>query len=179
MDIWVGTSNWLFSRGSRTGTNFPKKLFSYWQNSTLCDTSILLSPFVLTLASDRAVLNGNGAISILVASTKKRYPSSLKKVFVLQKISFKVKVLKTFETFTDSHIKTCRSLKRRAILKIFSSVFRRTYALSVGFKMKTLRKCVFQCQEKTNSSFAVKVTKEATIHFYYLFDEHVFQTSER
>ena len=36
---------------------------------------------------------------------------------------FKVEVLKTFETFTDCHIKTCRSLKRRAILKIPSTVF--------------------------------------------------------
>ena len=27
IDIWVaGTSNKLFSRGSKTGTNFPKKL---------------------------------------------------------------------------------------------------------------------------------------------------------
>ena len=43
-----------------------------------------------------------------------------------------------FETFSDSHIKTCRSLKRRAI-------FRRTYVLYVGFKMKTLRKNVFEC----------------------------------
>ena len=26
MDIWVvGTVNWLFLRGSKTGTNFPKK----------------------------------------------------------------------------------------------------------------------------------------------------------
>ena len=39
--------------------------------------------FVLTLASDRAVLNGNDVLSILVASTKKRYSSVLKKVFVV------------------------------------------------------------------------------------------------
>ena len=49
--------------------------------------------------------------------------SFFKKVFVLQTICFKAKVLKTFETFTDCHIKTCRSLKRRAILKIPSIVF--------------------------------------------------------
>ena len=79
--------------------------------------------FVLTLASDRTVLNGNDAFSILVVSTKKRYSSFLKKVFVFQKICFKVKVLKTFETFTDCYIKTYRSLKRRAILKIPSTVF--------------------------------------------------------
>ena len=62
--------------------------------------------FVLTLASDR-VLNGNDVFSILVVSTKTRYSNFLKKLFVFQKICFKVKVLKTFETFTDCHIKTC------------------------------------------------------------------------
>ena len=78
---------------------------------------------VLKLASDMAVLTGNDAIAIFVASTKIRYSRFLKKVFVFQKICFKVKVLKTFETFIDCHIKTCRSLKRRAILKIPSTVF--------------------------------------------------------
>ena len=59
----------------------------------------------------------------LVVSTEKRYSSFLKKVFVFQKICFKVKVLKKFETFTGRHIKACRSLKRRTILKIPSIVF--------------------------------------------------------
>ena len=79
--------------------------------------------FVLTLVSDRAVLNGNDVFSVSVVSTKKLYSSFLKKVFVFQKICFKVKVLKTFETFTHCHLKTCRSLKRRAILKIPSTAF--------------------------------------------------------
>ena len=39
------------------------------------------------------------------------YSSLLKKVFVFQKIYFKVKVMKTFKISTDCHIKTCRSLK--------------------------------------------------------------------
>ena len=43
-------------------------------------------------------------------------------VLVFQKIWIEVNVLKTFETFTDCHIKTCRSLKRRAILKIPSTL---------------------------------------------------------
>ena len=77
----------------------------------------------LKLASDRAGLNGNYVSSILVVSTKKQCSSFLEKVFIFQKIYFKVKVLKTFETFTDCHIKTCRSLKRRGILKIPSTVF--------------------------------------------------------
>ena len=78
---------------------------------------------VLKLASDMAVLSGNDAFSILVLSTKRWYSSFLKKSFVFQKICFKVKVLKTFKTFTDCRIKTCRSLKGRAILKIPSTVF--------------------------------------------------------
>ena len=79
--------------------------------------------FVLTLTSDRAVLNENNMLSILVVSTKKQHCSFFKKVFAFQNICFKVKVLKTYETFTDCHIKTCRSLKRRAILKIPSAIF--------------------------------------------------------
>ena len=97
----------------------------------------------------------------------------MKKFFVFQKNCFKVKVLKTFRISSDFHIKTCQSLKRRAILKIPSTVFIRTYALSVGFKMKPLRKSVFLCKTKTISIFAVnfvQMLKEATIHFC-LFDE--------
>ena len=77
-----------------------------------------ITAIVLTLASDRAVLNRNDVFLILAVTTKKRYSSFLKKVFVFQNICFKVKVSETFESFTDCHIKTCRSLKRRAILKI-------------------------------------------------------------
>ena len=48
-----------------------------------------------------AVLYENDVFQILVLSTKKRYSSSLKKVFVFQKICFKVKILKTFKISTD------------------------------------------------------------------------------
>ena len=77
--------------------------------------------FVLTLASGRTVLNGNDMFLIAVVSTKKRYSSFSNKVFVFQKFWIKVNVLKTFKISTDCQIKTCRSLKRRAILKIPSS----------------------------------------------------------
>ena len=77
----------------------------------------------LTLASDMPVLYGNDAFSVLVLSPKKRYSSFLKKVFLFQKIYFKVKVSKTFKISTDCHIKTCRSLKRRANMKIPSTAF--------------------------------------------------------
>ena len=55
---------------------------------------------------------------ILVLSTKKRYSSFLESVCVFQKNYFKVKVLKLFKIFSDCHIKACRPLKWRAILKI-------------------------------------------------------------
>ena len=38
----------------------------------------------------------------------------LEKVSLFQKISFKIKVLKTFKISSDCQIKTCRSLKRTA-----------------------------------------------------------------
>ena len=84
---------------------------------------VLTILFILTLASDTTVLYENDAYSILVLSSKKRYSSFLKKVFVFKKIYVKVKVLKSFKISTGYHIKTCRSLKQRAISKITSSVF--------------------------------------------------------
>ena len=70
-----------------------------------------------------AVLYGNDAFSILVFSIKKWYSNILKKIFVFQKNRFKVKVSKTFKISADCHMKICRSLKRRAILKIPRIVF--------------------------------------------------------
>ena len=58
-------------------------------------------------------------------------------------------------------------------------MFKRTYAVSFGFKMK-LPKKVFSCvKTKTNSNFAVNLAemlKEATIIFY-LFDESYFSNT--
>ena len=54
------------------------------------------------MASDRVFLYGNRAVLILVLSTKKHYFSFLKKVFIFQKIYFKVKVLKTLKISTDA-----------------------------------------------------------------------------
>ena len=67
-------------------------------------------------------------VSILILLTKKRYSSFLEKVFIFQKIYFRVKVLKTFKIPIGCHIKTCQSPKLKAILKIPSSAF---YALSL------------------------------------------------
>ena len=116
------------------------KLHSLWSVHFVVATL-----FVLTLASVRAVLNGNDVFSILMVSTKHRYFSFLKKVFVFQKIWIKVNVLKTFKTSNNCHIKTCRSLTRRVFWKSLVPFFRRIYALSVGFKMKSLIKSVCEC----------------------------------
>ena len=53
--------------------------------------------------------------------------------------------IETFMISTDCRIKTCRSLRRRALLNITSAFFRRTYVLSVGWKIKSQRKSVFLC----------------------------------
>ena len=45
----------------------------------------------------------------------------LNKIFVFQKICFKIKALKLFKISTGYHIKACRYLKRRAILKVPST----------------------------------------------------------
>ena len=50
-----------------------------------------------------AVLYGNNAFSILLLSNKKRLSIFLEKVFVFQKICFKLKVLKVFKVFRLSN----------------------------------------------------------------------------
>ena len=50
MDIRVvGTSNQIFLKVSETQTKFSKNESSYWQNSVLCNRSILYNPFCLSL----------------------------------------------------------------------------------------------------------------------------------
>ena len=90
-----------------------------------CFHFVLLILFVLTLTFDRPVLYQNVAFSVIVLSTKKQCFSFLKKVLVFQKTYFKVKVLKTFKISSNRHLKTCRSLKRRSILKIPNPLFQR------------------------------------------------------
>ena len=99
----------------------------------------------LTVTSGMAFLHEKDAFLILVFSTKKRCSSFLKKAFVFQKICVKVKVLKTLKISTDCHIKHADPPSGGLFLKSLVPFFRRTYALSVGFKMKPLRKSVFQC----------------------------------
>ena len=104
----------------RKNNQLLAKLRSFWQ--VYFEHQIL---FVLKLASDRVLLYGNLTFSILLLSTKMRYSNFFKKVYVFENICFKVEVQKTFNISSDWHIKTCQSLKRRAILKIPSTVFQK------------------------------------------------------
>ena len=70
-------------------------------------------------------------LSVLVLSTKKRYSSFLKNVFLFQKIYVEVKVLKSFKISSDCHIKACGSLKWRAILKILILKEHRLFLLAL------------------------------------------------
>ena len=99
-----------------------------------------------------AVLYGNDALSILVR-LKMGTPVSLKKVFVFQKICFKVKLLKTFKIFTNCHIKACRSLKRRAIMKIPSTILKVFYSV----KTKTNPDFAEKLAERSNHSFLLSI----------------------
>ena len=145
MDICVvGTSNQVFIKERFLNWN---KIFKKPNYLLAKNPFFVIGPFCIfhficlnILASDMPVLYENDGFSILVISIKKQYFSFLKKVFVFQKICFKVKVLKMFNIFTDCH--------EHADLTnggIFSLVpfFRRIYALSVGFTLKPPRKSVF------------------------------------
>ena len=142
MDIWiVGAPNQLFIRGSYTEANFFSKNKVVISKTPL----FVIGPFwtlhsiFLLLTSDLAVLYGTDCVfKLFVLSTKELSSRFLKKALVFQKICFKV--LKTFKISSDCHMKTCRSLKRRAILKIPCTVepIRRTYAFLLALKVKFL-----------------------------------------
>ena len=122
------------------------------------------------------ILHGNDAFSILVFSTKKGYSSFFKKTFRFSKICFKVKVLKTFKTFTDCHMKICHLSKGGLFWKSLVPFFRKTYTLSVGFEKKPPRKSIFQCLNKNQPNFCSKTCwKEQPFIFTVYLMNHVFQ----
>ena len=88
-------------------------------------------------------LYGNDALSMFVFSTKKRFPSVLKKIFVFQKTYFKVTALKTFKISSNCCIKTSTSLKWRTISNIPSTVLQKNLCSFLGSKMKSLRQSIF------------------------------------
>ena len=127
MDIWVvGTSNQLFIRGLKPKQNFRKtKLVTgktpffvigpfYTLNSICLNIGFWQRSFIWKYCVFK--------LSTFKVATKKLYSSFLKKK-IFQKICFRVEVLKTLKISSDWHIKTCQSLKRRAILKIPRSSF--------------------------------------------------------
>ena len=93
--------------------NFPENQVATGKNFLLfCKVHFVIRIlFVSRLAFDRANLYRYIAFSLLVLSTKKL----LKRICVFQKICFKVKILKMSKISSDCHIKTCWTLKRRAI----------------------------------------------------------------
>ena len=146
MYIWtIATVNQLFIRGSFIQINFSKKEVVREQPFFAIGTQVLPIQFALTLAFDRAVFYGNVRLSFVVFSTKTSYFSSSRKYFDFQKTCFKVKVLKTFKILSDYHIKTCRSTKRRAILKIPRTAFQRNIRSFYWLKIKPLRGSAFLC----------------------------------
>ena len=87
-------------------------------------------------------------LSILALSTKNWCSSFLKSVCLFQKIYFKVEVLKSFKISSDCHIKSCQSLKWRAILKIPISKEPMLFLLALK---RNLYKKAFSCVKiKTN-----------------------------
>ena len=78
--------------------------------------------------------------------------------------------MKTLKISSDCHIKNARNLKYH--------FFRRTYALSVGFKMKPLKENAFSCaMVKTSSNNAVKVAERSNGSIFNCLVNHLAQTS--
>ena len=122
IDIWVlRTLNKLSTRDSYAEIRFSKIWKCFFVIRSFCTPYFVC----LNLGFDRAVLYGSIVFSVLVNSTKKGYFSFLKKVFVFPKICLKIDIFKPFKIPSDSHIKTRQYFKRRAILNIPSTIFRR------------------------------------------------------
>ena len=86
------------------------------------------------------------ALSIIVPSTRKLLSSCF---FLKKRFSF-------FRKFV-SKLKYWKHWK----LPVIVTKNRRTYAPSVGFKMKPLRKSVFLCYGKNQSNYAIKVAERS------------------
>ena len=92
----------------------------------------------------------------------------MKRVLVFQEIYFKIlKLLKTLESSSGSHIKTCWSLKGELFWKL---PFFRTYAFSAGFKMKPLR--------ELTQTLLWKLLKEANVHLLCIWRITLFKHLE-
>ena len=118
------TTNQLYGTGSYNETKFQKnkvvtgktpffmKCSIFTSDSICLNIGFWLGRFVLKCCTFN-----------LSTFNQKRQFSFLEKVFLLQEMYFKVKVVKTFKISSGCHKKTYRSLKRRAILKIPITAF--------------------------------------------------------
>ena len=109
------------------------KLHSLWRVHF-----VVVILFVLTLTSDRAVFNGHDVFSILLVSTKLwflRKSLSFSRKFVSNLKYWKRLKLPLTVTW-NMPISQTESYFEKSLVPFF----RRIYAYSVGFKMKTLKK---------------------------------------
>ena len=80
--------------------------------------------------------------------------------FKYWKLKFENKI-KVFKISRDCHIKIGQSLKRKYLVPIF----KRIYAVTVGFKMKPPGKSIFLCYDKNQLKFCCKTCwKGASFH---------------
>ena len=82
----------------------------------------MISQF-LTLAVEIAVLCENVLFYIVLPSAEVRFFNLLKKLFVFQKMGFKVQEMKTFKLSCNCQIQIYQSLKRMDIFECPSSRF--------------------------------------------------------
>ena len=109
--------------------------------------------------------------SILVLSTKKLYSKFLKNVFVSRKFVLKLKYWKR----SKCPLRTCRSLKRSAILKIPSIVFQKNLCSLCWLYNETFdRKRFPMLRQKPTQISPCNLLKGSSIHFYCLFDDSLF-----
>ena len=117
------------------------------------------------MASNIKVLHRYDAFSTLVLSTKKQDCSFLKKVFVFQKVCFRVKyrIHSKFPLIVTS--KHADLSNGELFWKSVVPFFRRIYALPVDFKMKPKENAFFSVKTKTNTNFAVKLPERSNHPF--------------
>ena len=169
MDIWVdGTSNQQkINKFFKKIKQLLPKLRSLWQVHF-----VLPILFVLTLAFERTVLYGSDAISVLVLSTET--PVFLKKVEDFQKMYFKVTALKMFKISSVCRIKICRSLKRRAILKIPSTVFQKNLCSFCWLQNEISKKKRFPVLRQNQLKFCCKSCWKEQPFMFCLFNKSPF-----
>ena len=87
----------------------------------------------------------------------------------------KLKYLKIFKISTDHHIKTCRSLRQKAVLKISSTVFKKELCSFCWLWNQTSKKKCFPVLRQIPAQISQwNLLKRAIINLYCLLDESHF-----